>query len=515
MRTSLADSLRHAAIVLKRVFLTRGVRGPTLTLLSGSTLAAAFSFLMQPVLTRLYSPEEFGVLGYFMALMSLLVTVSSFQYENALMQPDTEEEAINIMWLSALLLGITTLLLSIVVPWRMEIARVLRMPEAGPYLILLPPALLGFRAIKLAELWFARAKKFHVLTGGQFVNGVTTTSFRTVAALFPISAGAGGLVGGIMAGQIAASAIYIPLLARRHGRRFIRTFDLRRIIRLARRYRRFSLFSTPANTLNTLLGRLPFLLIPLFFAGSSNSILGYFGQAVNVLAVPLGFIGSAVAQVLFVHAAEAARSGQLHHVAERVHARLVAIGLFPTLLLITAGPDLLGFMLGTEWREAGVFARVLSPWVFLSAVAAPLTRIFDVLERQRLDFMTSLSMFTALAVGLLAGGLTRNVTIMLVLVGLAGTLGRTVQIAVMLRLAGVRPREAFYPYIRGMLISLPILFPIGIASFLGSIELIIVVATGGLIAYGLYVFKPNGDRFRRKSSQKEEAELPSGSPASS
>lgn len=514
MRLFIHDGLRRAKAVLTRLFPKQGVRGPTITLLFGSTSAAAISFLLQPVLTRLYGPEEFGVLSYFMALLSVLVTVGSFQYENALMQPDTEKEAMNILWLSVLLLGAATILLCLALPWRIEIAQFLGMPEVGPWLILIPPAFLGFRSIRLAELWLARSRRFRRLTSGQFANGVTAAGFRTVAALPPIGAGAGGLVGGIIAGQIAASSVYFPTLVRRHGRDFIRAFDFGCIRRLAFRYRRFSLFSTPASTVNSLLSRLPFLLIPLLLVGSNDAVLGHLGQAINVIAVPLGFIGSAVAQVLFVHASEAARSGELRQTAERVHARLVAIGLFPTLLLCIAGPDLLGFILGADWRESGVYVRFVGAWVFLSAVAAPLTRIFDVLERQRLDLLTSLGMLTALAAGLLVGGMTRNVTYMLLLTGLAGALARTVQIATLLRIASVTPREALTPYIRGTRTSLPLLLPIGIAAEFGPTWLTVLLSGAGLCAYGRHIIGREQDLLRQHLPENEETELPSGSPAS-
>ena len=222
---------------------------------------------------------------------------------------------------------------------------------------------------------------------------------------------------------------------------------------VARRYRHFPLFATPSSLLNTVVGRLPILLLPFYF---DLELVGLYGRAFTALAIPLSLVGTAVARVFFVHAAEANRAGGLASLTAKVHARLVMTGLYPTLLLIAAGPGLFGFVFGTEWRLAGIYEQYLACWFFLSAVASPLTRLFDVLEKQRTELVVSILTSILLTGALVLGGSTGNAAFTMALVAVVGSATRLVQIGILLKLAGIPPRQIHRPYLRYALMGLPL-----------------------------------------------------------
>jgi O-antigen/teichoic acid export membrane protein len=59
------------------------VRGASV-LFAGTVLAQASSLAVWPLLTRLYDPEQSGILGTYLGLITILVTVASLRYENAI-----------------------------------------------------------------------------------------------------------------------------------------------------------------------------------------------------------------------------------------------------------------------------------------------------------------------------------------------------------------------------------------------------------------------------------------------
>ena len=174
---------------------------------------------------------------------------------------------------------------------------------------------------------------------------------------------------------------------------------------------------------------------------------------------------------------------------ETLHATSL-LGLFPTLALLLAGPDIFEVVFGASWREAGVFVQYVGPWLFLGAVASPLTRLFDVLERQRLDLATSVLMFVAIAVAMVLGGRTGDVPTTLLLLGSAGVGIRVIQLVVLLRLADVPYLAALQAYGRYALFSLPSLALLAAAMSIGPAWLTTVVAVvAGLIYGGLVLWK--------------------------
>ena len=84
-----------------------------LTLMTGSTIAQVLPIVFTPILTRLYSPEEFGVFAFYISLVTFLIVFSSGRYEQAIVLPKTDKQAINILSLSFVILFVVTFILSV------------------------------------------------------------------------------------------------------------------------------------------------------------------------------------------------------------------------------------------------------------------------------------------------------------------------------------------------------------------------------------------------------------------
>lgn len=479
------DRVRHW---LRQLYSQTGFRGPVLTLLSGTTIVMVISYSAQVVLTRLYTPDEFGVAEYFASLLAVLVSFTSLRYEDALMVPKRDHEAARIWWLALIVLFVFVALFAALLPWRSQIAALIEMPSMAFWLLFIPPALLIMRTAKLAELWLVRSKKYRHVSAGQVGNTMTTVSFRLAVGFPPVSAAEGGLIGGYIIGQATSLCLYGWYVARNHFKILLRAFSLREIAKSAKTYIRFPLFSTPSMALVTLIGRFPVLLMPFFF---DEATIGLYGQAFRTLAIPLTLVGGAVSQVFFVHAAEAHRENRLSEVTATVHRRMVMLGVFPSLVAIVAGPDLFDVVFGSEWREAGRYVQMIAPWILFMAISSPLTRLFDVLERQRLDFATSLLMFIALGSAMIFGGMLGDIETTLLLIGIAGAGTRIIQLIVLLRLAHVKMHTALRAYFRYIIYSIPCLLIIGAVVGLTNQPWLTLGATalGGLMYASLVLWR--------------------------
>lgn len=435
-----------------QLYAREGFRGPVMTLLSGTAVAFVISYLALPVLTRLFTTEAFGISDYFITIVSVLTALASLRYEEAVMLPERDQRARTVLWLAGILtIGVTAIVAAGSL-WSREITSLLGAPEEiASWLWLVAPALLLIRFGKLAEAWLTRKRAFRTITGAEATNRIGIISSRIgLGAGTPL--GAGGLILGFITGQALGAAYFGAALLRRKRAPDAQRPSMSELRSVARRYRRFPLYAMPSSLLNTVLGRLPVLLLPVYFGWD---VTGLYGRAFAVLAIPLSLIGSAVAQVFFVDGAIAHRENRLAGFTESVHARLVMVGMFPCMLLIAAGPELFAFVFGAGWRTAGVYEQYLACWFFLSAVASPLTRLFDILELQRAELGISIGSFLLLAAALFWGGNTGNVLLTMGLMAGAGAFARIFQIAAMLKFAKVSLRRAGGAYIRYALIALP------------------------------------------------------------
>jgi len=478
---------------INRLFSTDGLRGPTLTLLSGAGIIMVIGYLALGVITRLYLPSELGIGKYFVTLITLVGSIASLRYEDALMLPKEDKDAAVLIWLSGAVMVLSVTLLSVIMIWNHEIAALLDFPAIAPYLPLLPLTLLCMRSGKIAEFWLVRKRAFRHITAGHVSLTAAMVTGRISVGVPPISANEAGHIGGFIFGHFVSSSIFIWMAIRRSASAIRAAFSWRRIIHAAVRYRRFAIFSTPSSMIGAFMGHLVVLLIPFFFATSiAEDALGFYGIAFAAIGIPMSFIARSVAHPFFVSAAEAQISGNLSPIASVVHRRLLMVGFFPVLAVMLAGPDFFELWLGGPHRQTGIYAAYIAPWIVLGSIGSPLTRVYDVKERQRLDFLMALLLLICLSAALTLGGLSGNVDTMLIAGGVVGALVRAIQLIVILRLAQVPWQEIFAPYRDFLILSLPGLAIIITGLWLGNKWITTGALTlGGICYFGLIIWKEN------------------------
>ncbi len=412
------------------------------SLLTGSTVAALVAYAAQPLLSRLYAPEAFGVADVFAAIVAVVTPVGSLRYDDALMLPERDADAVQLVWLAALLTLMLAVVLLVVpfLPVAQEVS-------FRPYLWLLAPALLILRFGRLSEMWLTRTERFGPLAVSPAARSGTTTLWRLAGGLPAFGATPGGLIYGFIAGNLAALGIQSARL-----RPFTTRPNWGEMLRLGWRYRRFALLTTPSVLLNNLTSRLPVFVLAWAF---SEAVVGLFGRVLLALSVPLSLVGGALGRVFLPEAIAARRGGTLAHVARRFHDRLAWLGVYPTVALVVAGPDLFAFVFGEPWRAAGVYARWVSPWLLLSSIGGPFTALFDVAEKHRHDALTSVVQFVLLAAGLYAGVQSDAPLLTVACVGLAGVAGRAFQLITLWRISGQATRTLPGRYARPLVATVP------------------------------------------------------------
>jgi O-antigen/teichoic acid export membrane protein len=430
-----------------------------LTLVTGATAAQALVFAARPVLTRLYTPEAFGLLGVFVAPAYLLATLATLRYDDAVAVPEADRDGAGVLVLALAGSVAAGVLLALLVPFRLAAAAALGAPEVAPFLLLIPIVVAALGVASATQSWLARAERFRAISWAVLAQAVVSVG---VQLLFRDRA-AWGLVAGAAAGAVVLATVGLAAAARSGAFAASRQADLPA---LARRFRRFPAFGLPASGMTQLAARLP----PLVLVGAfETSFVGLFTVALASVAVPIGLVTDAVGQVFYVRAAEARRAGRLGPLVERSFARLVAFAAFPVAAVAVLGPDLFAVVFGEPWREAGVIARELSPWLLLAAVAPPLTRAFDVTERQRDELRagawTAALVGSALAVGAWVG----DATAALRLLAVGGALARLVQLGIIARVAGAPIRRMGLDLAWSVAAAALVILPVGAALSWGGL----------------------------------------------
>lgn len=387
---TLATFKGKASRLLPKSTFARGVS----VLVGGTAGAQLLMVLAAPLLTRLYTPEDFGLLAVYAGLLALFGVVSSLRYEVAIPLPESNAEAANVLVLSLLVVLVMTSISAIMVFIIGEdVVKALNSPGLGKYFWLLPVGVLFSGIYKVFNYWAVRTKAF-----GDIAKTRITQTLATLAVqLVGYKMGSFALLAGQAGGQ-GIGSVRLARAASKHQE--IQSWSWPGVLVAAKRYKDFPLFSTWGGLFNTAGIQMPPLMFAAFFSASAA---GLYALAHRVLAMPMTLLGEAIGKVFFSNAAEAYREGRLAPLVEKVHRMLAEIAMPATLMLIIAAPEVFALVFGESWAEAGEFARYMAPWLYMVFITSPLSTLFSVLERQRLSMAFQAALLVVRLVAILIG----------------------------------------------------------------------------------------------------------------
>ena len=455
-----------------------------LKLLSGQGIAFVIGYIANIVLMRMYPDEMWGTVDYIITWTTILVPITSLRYEDALMLAEDKRQSAH-----AYLLAVITVIGSCIgilalLSFSGTIIDFFAANKIGRWSLFIPLAIFVHRMAKIAELWLSKHDHYTHISAGQVVTVGSMTGVRLIAGALKPSTG--GLIWGFVAGYGLTFLVYTRRLYRTLKESLQGAPTWKELGFIAVRYKRFALFTMPATLVSALIMKGPFLILKEYL---ELGIYGQFTRGFNVLFVPLSLLAASIAQVFFVLAVKTNRDGTLGTFSSNVHSKLVLMSIYPTVALMIAGGDIFQVLFGIQWRASGDFLLFMAPWIMLSIVASPMTRLFDVLERQRLELTIALISAAIVITALVLAGRSNDASVIILYLGVVGSLVRMGQIILLLRLSGATLSATFKPYLRYSAILSPVIIGIMAVRIMNNPVFTLIAVVGGGIIFGLYILK--------------------------
>ena len=394
-----------------------------LTMLGGTGGAQLITLLGYLVLARIYTDSDFGVLSIIISIGSIGAVLSAGRYDPAIMLPDTDREAkqvvrlavtINVIFSVIFLTGCVVATFALSHVW----------PQVAPLLIFAALYVTVTSLSSIWTFWLNRLGEYRQISANRLFSAVAQVGLQIGAWLVGLG-GAVGLIDGRILGVLAAT-VTLGYRARSSRVDVDKTPGARR--RTLRRYRKMPLLNGPSAIADAVRINGINLMIAAIF---STAMLGQFSFAWLIVQAPVALINGAVSQVYFRELTNTPR-GQLRAMATSVTKRGALAGLVPFAALAALSPWLIPLIFGARWEMAGLIVTILCPWLYVNLVTSPVSDIFVVTETQQVSLGFSL-VFAAVPLGLLGlagwlgwgilatcGVLSAAMTVMLVVfIGLA------------------------------------------------------------------------------------------------
>ena len=357
-----------------------------LTLMSGTTIAQGIPIAISPILTRIYTPEDFGVLALYIALFSLIGIIATARYEVAIVLPKHDKNAINVLFLSIFITVIMTVLsLLIILFFREEIVNLFNAPSLLLWLYFVPISVLFTGLYQTFNYWHSRNKQYGSIAKSRISQGMST-------AIVHLSAGYGGyssygLVFGHILGQILATFVLLKKFVSEGSVNF-RYISMNRILFNARKYKKFPLINSFHALMDIFQSSGVIFIISMIF---SSTILGFYSMTMRIMGAPINLIGGAMAQVYYQKATSIVNErGDLFNLTRKMMINLTVISLPIMIVILLFGETIFKIVLGENWGIAGIYAQLLSPYFFFRFIISPISSLPNILDRQGTYFIFTL-----------------------------------------------------------------------------------------------------------------------------
>lgn len=365
---------------------------------SGLTfISQAISLLTTPILSRIFSPTDYGEIAIYTSIIAVMEACASLSYAAGIALDKNLHEAKATTKLCIIITCIVGLLGMIVVG-------IINLCVNGGVLlrifILALPVMVIFPDISAAyEGWLKRCRKYNSIGILNIINVVLTFGLSLAMGLLGYKA-IGLLVARCISAIAFAGVVYLIVIRTTDYNKY--TVSMKEIKNQAIVHKRFPLFQMPFIVMNSFSGQLPTIIMSSFFPSEE---IGYYSKASSISAIPSQVIGKAVGTVFYQEGALLDNDEELTKISIFTYKRLLLLGGILAFALASIGPVLFGFVLGKQWYEAGICSAIIAPMVAAIFINQPLSHLLFIKQKQHMGIAIGVVMLVIRSVTLLTSAL--------------------------------------------------------------------------------------------------------------
>jgi len=371
-----------------------------LIMIIGRVVAQAIPILLTPLLTRIYSPSEFGVFGVFSTIIAIVAMVSNGRYCLSIILPKDDDKAKRLFFLSTFLTVFTAIIFTLVlILWGGPFFRVLNTASLEQYIWIVILNMLFIGLYEDLYYYALRAKAFKILTTNIIIQALVLIISRLVFGYLGYTE-----VGLILSYLLGYGVSYILMIIRLKMPIYwlVKEFKVTVYWQLMKEYYKFPKYSLLADTLSMTANMSPNILLNKVFGTVTT---GYYTMSDKILGSPIWLVTSSVGDVFRQEASEQFRTkGSCFEIFKKTVRTMFLVGIVPFGLLFIFSPYIIPFLLGAEWEPVGNYIRIFSVMYFIRFIVRPVSFVIYIVGKQNVNvlfqILTLLSILIAFTIGI-------------------------------------------------------------------------------------------------------------------
>ncbi len=356
-----------------------------LSVFTGATIAQFIPLVTAPILTRIYEPTDYGILGILMSISGLAGVFSTMGYSNAIIIAKTEEETKKLVGLCLKNLLIATIVcLIVIVIFINFIANIFNIENHSEMLYSVPISLLLSGIGSIFGLFATRYRYFKMIAANKVISAIIGAVCSIFIGL--LYKNVIGLIIGFLVSQCASSLVLLYFLNKKHQIPSVFEFLKQHTKIVATNFNNFPKYVLPSDFINSFSNLLPMFILS-SYAVSPNLAVGYYNMSNRILGLPIGLISNSIGDVFKQRAASDYNEfGSCRPIFIKTFKALLTSSIIPFAILIIFGADIFALAFGEKWRGAGEYSQILGVMFFFRFTVSPLSYVFYVANKQKFDF---------------------------------------------------------------------------------------------------------------------------------
>ncbi len=341
-----------------------------LKIVKANIFAQVFTFVFTPILTRLYTPADYGTVAIFMSLLSMLSAFATWRFDWSIPNAVSRIQSV-----ALLALGLITLLIisvsSFFVLWSFPESWTFwkGFQSLRPFLLLLPLALVGTGLHQLLQAWYIRENDLTAVSKTKFTQSISGTGLSVTGGIAALGAT------GLIISSVVSAWVGLSIMIR-HAVGLPASILKLSFVDIKLAWIKFIHESTLSTSTSIVtmasIAAIPLLLTQYY----SPTEIGWYTLMYRLASAPVGIFTEALGQSCWSEAAILVKTdiSSLKRLYLRTTGRL-AIFAFPIAAACLAGPLLVGPIWGHQWQSAGYILAALAPLVAAQIIVQPVTHL--------------------------------------------------------------------------------------------------------------------------------------------
>lgn len=360
-----------------------------LKLIAGNTIAQAIPLLVSPLLSRLYAPSEYALLGLLLAGSNVLFEIYCLKYDRPVVVESNKSYSLNILFLCFIISLSFTVLLLLFFSSTDIFSRFDKIDNVQIFSYVLPLITFFMSTVTAVYYWFQREQNFRMIVISKIIQMGSISGFSILFGYLYLK---NGMVYGYLMGWFI-----VFLLVMLYGFKYdfeLKELSAKRMREMFKKYIVYPKYNIATSVLYVAGLSFPYYYVPYLFG---EEPAGYFNLCKQMLLVPLSFIGASFAQVYFKKISNNFNNNTpVFPVVREMLVPLLLVFVISNVVISTVGHNIFGIVFGSRWENSGEMARIYIISATTQMISMAMSVVFPSMKLIKLESILKLIYFVSI-----------------------------------------------------------------------------------------------------------------------